>query len=252
MLLATRVEWRRDLIGVIDWRTHELEHLGVDVRFNQLAEAEDVVALQPDIVIVATGGLPNFGDLSGAELCHSTWDLLSGDVKVGASVLVYDGTGRNDAPSCAQSLAQAGAKVIYATIDDKLGGELGYPERPVYRREFYKLGIPIHPDLMLQSVHSGPNGLVASLRNELTEEAVEFEVDQVVVERGTSPLTDLYDSLREQASNRGVTDINALVEAQPQPGLDENGFALFRIGDAVSSRSLHSALLDAYRLAVTL
>ena len=252
LLLAARIGWRKDLIAVVDWRARELEKLGVDVRLNQYVDAADVLALDPEVVVAATGGLPNFGDLDGAELCHSTWDLLSGDAKPGARVLVYDGTGRNDAPACAQTLAEAGAEIIYATIDDNLGGELGYAERPIYRREFYRLGIPIHPDLMLQSVQSGAGGLRATLRHELTGAPVEFEIDQVVVERGTSPLTELFGELRDRSVNQGVTDINALVDSKPQPGLDEDGVVLFRIGDAVSSRGLHAALLDAYRLAVTL
>ena len=252
LLLAARIEWRKDLIAIIDWRASELDALGVDVRLNRYVDAADVLALEPEVVIAATGGLPNFGDLEGADLCHSTWDLLSGDIRPEARILVYDGTGRNDAPACAQTLAQAGAEVIYATVDDNLGGELGYPERPIYRREFYRLGIPIHADLMLQSVQAAASNLRATLRNELTGAGIEFEVDQVVVERGTSPMTEVYDELRESSNNHGVTDINALVESKSQPGVGDDGFALFRIGDAVSSRGLHAALLDAYRLALTL
>jgi len=252
ILLASRADWRKDLIAIVDWRVAELEYLGVEVRLNTYAESDDVLALKPDVVIVATGGLPNFGDLDGADLCSSTWDVLSGDVSPAKKILVYDGTGRNDAPACAKLLAEGGAEVVYATIDDQLGGELGYPERPIYRKQFYQLDIPLHPDLMLQSVRQTPKGLLATMRNELINETVEFEADQVVVERGTLPLVEIYDVLREQSTNDGVTDIDALLGSKPQPGISSEGFALFRIGDAVSSRSLHAALLDAYRLAVAL
>ncbi len=76
--LAAEASWRRDLIGIVDWRAHELEHLGVDVRLNTYAEPEDVQALQPDIVIVATGGVPGFGEIAGAEHATSPWDLIDG------------------------------------------------------------------------------------------------------------------------------------------------------------------------------
>jgi hypothetical protein len=46
------------------------------------------------------------------------WDLLSGDVKPANSVLVYDGTGRQEAVSTA---------------------ELGYAERPVHLKELHRL-----------------------------------------------------------------------------------------------------------------
>lgn len=250
--LASRADWRKDLNAIVDWRIAELKQLGVEVRFNYYAETDDVLGLEPEVVIIATGGLPNFGDLDGADLCHSTWDLLSGEIKPAQSILVYDGTGRNDAPSCVKLLAEGGAEVVYATIDDRLGGELGYPERPIYRKHFYQLGVPIYPDLMLRSVAKTTSGLRATLRNELSGETVEFEAEQVVVERGTLPLVELYDALRDQSANNGMTDLDALVASKPQPGIDEAGFTLFRIGDAISSRSLHAALLDAYRLAMTL
>ena len=62
-MLAARASWRRDLIAVVDWRRAELERLGVTLRYNAYAEAGDVLAENPDVVIVATGGLPNFADL---------------------------------------------------------------------------------------------------------------------------------------------------------------------------------------------
>ena len=46
-------------IAIAGWRAAELERLGVEVRLNSYAEAEDVVALEPDVVIVATGGMPD-------------------------------------------------------------------------------------------------------------------------------------------------------------------------------------------------
>jgi N-methyl-L-proline demethylase len=54
-------------------------------RFNTFAEASDVLAENPDLVIVATGGLPTRDILaSGNDLVVTAWDILSGDVKPGA------------------------------------------------------------------------------------------------------------------------------------------------------------------------
>ena len=78
-----------------------------------------------------------------------------------------------------------------------------------------------------------------------------FDADQVVVEHGCLPHDDLFDSLRGTAANRGVTDLDALVDGRAQPGLND-GFALFRIGDALSSRNLAAAIYDALRLCSTI
>ena len=50
--------------------------------------------------------------------------------------------------------------------------------------------------------------------------------------------------------NRGVTDVDALKAGTAQPAFADSaaGFALFRIGDAVASRDVHAAMLDALRV----
>ncbi len=66
-----RATWRRDLVAIVDWRAAELGRLGVDVRLDRWATAEDVLAEQPDVQsIVATGGLPSDTSwLDGGEHC---------------------------------------------------------------------------------------------------------------------------------------------------------------------------------------
>ena len=251
LLLASKATWRRDIISVIDWRVAELEHLGVTIRMNHYVEAEDVQSLQPDVIIVATGGLPNFGDLQGKEHCNSVWDVIGGDVQPAQEILVYDGTGRHEALSCAQFVASKGAETIFATIDDRPAAELGYAERPVHRKELYKLGVGVKTDLMIKAVQPLGNKLQATLDNDLTGQSTTITVDQVIIERGTTPADELFYQLRSSSNNDGVTDIDALLECRSQPGTD-TGFELYRVGDAVSSRSLHAALLDAYRLCIAL
>jgi NADPH-dependent 2,4-dienoyl-CoA reductase/sulfur reductase-like enzyme len=254
LLLATRADWRRDMISIVDWRVAELEHLGVQVHYNTYADGADVLAFKPDIVIVASGGLPNFGDLDGAEHCCSVWDILSGDVKPEKRVLVYDGTGRHEALSCAEHLAGEGSAVTLAIIDDRAGADMGYAERASHRKQLYLKRIQTRPDLMLKSVRRERAGLIATLTNDLTDEPVEIETDQVVVERGTFPVDEVFRELQAGAVNRGVTDIDALINVEPQPYKpgDNGGYLLYRVGDAVSSRSVHAALLDAFRIAVAL
>jgi 2,4-dienoyl-CoA reductase-like NADH-dependent reductase (Old Yellow Enzyme family)/pyruvate/2-oxoglutarate dehydrogenase complex dihydrolipoamide dehydrogenase (E3) component len=254
ILLAARVDWRKDLISIINWRIAELEHLGVQVHCNTYVDSADVLALNPDVVIVASGGLPNFGNLEGEELCLSSWDVLSGDVKPESQVLVYDGTGRHDALSCAEYLSNRGAKVTLATIDDRIGAEMGYAERVSHRKQLYLHRVMMRHDLVLKTVHRAGDKLVATLLNDLTDEPIEIETDQVVVERGTFPVDEVFQELEKQAINQGVTDLNALINAEPQPypKTSTGKFHLYRIGDAVSSRSIHSALLDAYRISIAL
>ena len=74
--LAAQNPRRKELIGIVDWRLAELERLGVEIRYDIWAEADDVLALSPDVVVVATGGLPQNppldagDDLVDVELGH--------------------------------------------------------------------------------------------------------------------------------------------------------------------------------------
>jgi hypothetical protein len=55
----------------------------------------------PDVVIIATGGLPHTGGdcEAGNDLWCRRWDILSGDVKPGSNVLLYDDAGRPCRPA---------------------------------------------------------------------------------------------------------------------------------------------------------
>ena len=57
--LTAQSERRKEMISIIDWRMAQCERLGVKFRFNTWADAAMVLDENPDVVIVATGGLPH-------------------------------------------------------------------------------------------------------------------------------------------------------------------------------------------------
>jgi NADPH-dependent 2,4-dienoyl-CoA reductase/sulfur reductase-like enzyme len=58
MRLAANLKRRAEMMSIIEWRLAECERRVVEFRFNAYAEADEVLALSPDIIVVATGGLP--------------------------------------------------------------------------------------------------------------------------------------------------------------------------------------------------
>ena len=243
--IGANASWRADLIGVVDWRASELERLGVAVLCNHVAEAHDVLAETPDIVIVATGGVP---DLNGLEHATSVWDLLTGNAAVGEDVIVYDGTGRHPAPHGAEHAAMAGSKTVLVSIDGELATELTYAERAVWKRRLYELDVPMTFDHRLTRIIRDGNRKTATFVNETTGTATTLMADQIIVEHGTLPLDQIYHDLRGHAANNGVTDLDTLIAVQPQPPGKRSGFDLHRIGDAVASRNIAAAIYDALRL----
>jgi 2,4-dienoyl-CoA reductase-like NADH-dependent reductase (Old Yellow Enzyme family)/thioredoxin reductase len=247
LLIAVRATWRRDLIAIVDWRAAEIARLGVDIRLNAYAEAGDVLAENPDVVIVATGGLPDIEWLEGAEYCTSVWDVLTDSGRVRNDVIVYDGSGRHQAVSCALHLAEGGSSVQFVTIDDNIGMEMEYNARVVYRKRFAQNGVKSLIDHQLVSVRQQGNQLLARFRHELTGTTIELAAAQVVIEHGTVPVDEVFTALRARSNNDGITDIDTLLARQSQP-VAPGKFALHRIGDAVSSRNVHAAIYDALRL----
>ncbi|HEX8756242.1 MAG TPA: NADH:flavin oxidoreductase, partial [Steroidobacteraceae bacterium] len=89
--LTARSPRRREMMGIIDWRMSQCAASGVRFRFETFADAEDVVAEAPEVVIVATGGLPHVDMLeSGNDLVVSSWDIISGSVAPRSDVLLFD------------------------------------------------------------------------------------------------------------------------------------------------------------------
>ena len=255
VLLGAKASWRSDFIGVVDWRIRELEILGVGVRLNTLVEMQDVLAEEPDFVIVATGGIPDLEWIDGAEYCTSLWDAVTGNAPLGETVVIYDGTGRHPAPQCAEHCAANGKTAILIGLDGYLAAELTYSERVIWKKRLYELGVDTRFDHRLRAVGKSGNGLIAHMVNEVTGAPMEVDCDQVIVEHGTIPFDDLYKELRGYSRNDGVTDLEALLQGAPQPTAKHAGpgkFYLHRIGDSVASRNVHSAVLDAYRLCQTL
>ena len=73
------------------------------------------------------------------------------------------------------------------------------------------------------------------------------------MEHGTIPNDDVYVELKDQSINGGEVDLDALIQVKPQQlKTNPHGrYQLFRIGDAIASRNIHSAIYDARRIALT-
>ena len=238
---------RREMIGIIDWRMAQCAARGVEFRFNTWAEAEDVLALSPDAVIVATGGLPNAGSLAeGNDLTVSAWDILSGDVRPGAQVLVFDDAGDHAGLMAAEVIAATGAEVEIMTPDRTFAPEVMGMNLVPYMRALQHRAVRFTVTWRLLGVTREGNGLKAVIGTDYSGHAETRRFDQIVVNHGTLPLDGLYHALKPLSGNRGAVDYEAMAKGAPQPRVE--GFQLFRIGDAVESRNIHAAIYDALRL----
>jgi hypothetical protein len=232
---------RREMIGIIDWRVEQCERAGVEFHFNTYAEADEILAQQPDVVIIATGGLANTGLLrDGNELVVSAHDIISGDVKPGREVLLYDDGADHAALQAAEIIADSGARLEFVTPDRQISAEIGGTNLVPYMRKLLPLEVRFTLCRRVLTAHREEGRIRVILGSDYGDFSSERVVDQVVVEHGTIPLS----------SNLGAVDYEALIAGKAQH-IDSNPggkFKLFRIGDAVSSRNVHAAIYDALRL----
>ncbi|MEP7089180.1 MAG: FAD-dependent oxidoreductase [Nocardioidaceae bacterium] len=254
LLLAAASPRRRDLVGIVDWRVSEAKHAGVELRYGVFAEPADVLAEQPDLVVVATGGRPNRSFLAeGADLVLDTWDVMDGSARPRGSVLVYDDNGAEPAHDAAEMLARGGARVEVVTPERMLAPGVGSMNSPAYLRAYAEHGVVVTVAYQLRAVRRSEDGrLVALLWSEYAEHEVQRVVDAVVVEQGTVPNDGLYLDLVAGSSNLGAVDQPALLAGRPQTLVANPAgtYQLFRIGDAVASRNVHAAIYDALRLCI--
>ena len=248
ILLTARSPRRREMVGIVDWRMAQCAAKGVTFHFNISAEVHDVITEDPDVVVIATGGLPTRDILlDGNDLVVTAWDILSGDVKPGTHVLLYDDAGDHVAMQAAQMLADAGAKVEVMTPDRTFAPDVMGMNLVPYVRAMQDRGVIFTVTWRLLCVERAGNQLCATAGSDYGTARRSGTFDQVVVNHGTQPLADIYFDLKPLSVNLGAVDYAALIEGRPQPET-ALGFQLYRIGDAVEARNTHAAVYDALRL----
>ncbi|GLO69425.1 N-methylproline demethylase [Phaeobacter inhibens] len=251
--LTAQTPRRREMMGIIDWRMAQCAARDVQFRFNTWAEVEDVTALSPDVVIVATGGLPNMQLFeTGEDAAHvvSAWDIISGDVAPSGSILIYDESGDHPALQAAEVAAKTGATVEVMTPDRVFAPNVMAMNLVPYMRSLQDRDVTFTVARRLLGVEKEGNRLRAVLGTDYSGHHSSKLYDQVVLNYGTLPLDDLYFDLKPLSVNGGQVDYDALIAGEPQSHgvAGQGGFQLFRIGDAVSARNTHAAIYDALRL----
>ncbi|HET9105780.1 MAG TPA: NADH:flavin oxidoreductase [Steroidobacteraceae bacterium] len=251
LALAARSSRRSEMRSIIDWRMAQCAARGVRFRFDVLVETRDLIALAPDLLLLATGGLPHLELLdSGNQFLVSSWDILSGAVSPGKEVLLFDDAGDHVGLQAAELIAAAGSRLEIMTPDRSFAPEVMGMNLVPYMRTLQKLDVTFTVTFRLEQVTPEGGRLLATIGSDYGGVRKERLVDQVVVNHGTVPNDELYWALKPMSTNLGEVDYARLIAGLPQTGCaNRQGlFQLFRIGDAVSSRNIHAAIYDALRL----
>ena len=205
----------------------EIDRHGVERRVGAECSVEQVLGIEPGVVVVATGSVSTVPELAD-ELpvqCCSDVDVLDGSVSIapGSNALVYDIEGGYRGGSIANVVAEAGAgRVELATHMGMVCQELDKLQQPAMYRTLSRNMVVWSPNVTLGLSSNGE----LSLRNHWSgvERSV-AEMDLIVYVGYREAKATFYASLRE---------------ARPS-------LVMHQVGDCLAPRQLIDATADGIR-----
>jgi 2,4-dienoyl-CoA reductase-like NADH-dependent reductase (Old Yellow Enzyme family)/thioredoxin reductase len=195
-----------------------VESSGIDIETGVEATADDVLALQPDLVVVATGSRPLTLPAPGLEDALSAAEVLTGARDVGQRVLVVGGG--TVGIEVAEWLAARGREVAVVEVLAEVARDMETMARVMTMKRLKDLPVTVHAETELLRISDGE---VTVRRPPAGDEQSLGHFDSVVVSVGQKP----YDPLSEALRNAGVRVI--------------------AVGDAVTPGQVFDATHSAYQ-----
>jgi len=251
LLLCMMNQRRRDMTGIIDWRIEQCNKAGVEFRYNTYAEDTEVLAESPDVVIIATGGMPDADVLkSGNQLTVSSWDIISGDVVARGEVMLFDDGADHAGMQAAEVIADSAATLEYVSPEREISPDIGGINLTPYIKRLLANDVRLSLCRRVIEARSEGDKIRVILGSDYGDFHAERLVDMLVIDHGRVALDEVYYQLKALSRNQGAVDYEALIAGEKQSLIrnQEGKFQLFRIGDAVSARNIHAAIYDALRL----
>ena len=213
-LLPTRAEFGGMTLNL----TREAERHGARIHRRSDVTAEMIAREKPAAVILATGSRPHLPPMEGeaAQMVHAT-DILAGNVKTGARVVIYDWHADWIGAGIAERLVAEGTHVRLAVNGMCAAASIQSYVRFEIIGRLHKLGVEVHPWLRLY----GADDRTAYFIHTAAREPVVFEdVDTLVLSVPNHPVDELADA------------VNA------------RGIELHLIGDCLTPRTAEEAVYD--------
>lgn len=255
--LAARQPHHTEIAEVTHYLEAAVRRLGVEIWLNAEVTADELLELEPDVVVVATGSQPNLPpahrqsgsdpdagsvarerglqigpDVQGldGDNVFSTDEVLRGVPLPRSRVLVVDAQGHWEAAGTAEFLADARYEVTVISSRSTVASELEGTNLALFLQRAAGKGISLTPYTSLRQVEVGRVLLV----NGVTGAERWQDVDAVVPVYSRRSRDDLYYRLDDLIASSG-RDVQ-----------------LERLGDASAPRFVQSVLLEAFQFAAGL
>ncbi|TDP93984.1 mycofactocin system FadH/OYE family oxidoreductase 2 [Labedaea rhizosphaerae] len=230
--VAARVPGRAEFLDVVRNLRAECQRYGVDVKTGTEATASLLLAESPDAVVLATGARPLRPYWAGSSArVVDVRDVLEQRCAPSGRVLVVDDLGFHQATSVAELLADRGCSVRISTSGMVVGQDLGITlDMEMFCVRAHAKGIELTTDEVITGVAEGvpAEGVTVQLLKHTTSETFDLPVDWVVCATHQEPEDELWHALRDAP------------------------FAVHRVGDCVTPRRAHAAVVEGHRAALAL
>ncbi|MGD8320378.1 MAG: FAD-dependent oxidoreductase [Gemmatimonadota bacterium] len=223
LLLAGRVPHKEGFLDALRYLELTARRAGADIRVGAHVTAEEVMALGPDAVILAAGGIPLSVAFPGLDTTR--WALasqiLEGDATVRTPNVLLVGGGLVGLEA-AEFLGAEGREVTLVEMREEVGPGLDVLPRTMLLNRLRALGVEIHTRTTL---------------TRLTRDAAIAETDhgEIRIPVGTVVLA------------VGVRPNRALLD-----GLEGSGLELHVVGDALEPRGVGEAIREGFEVALGL
>lgn len=226
--LAATVPGRAEFGDLVRNLAAHARRLGVEVVTGRELTADDVRAMAPDGVVLATGARPARPWWAGdAARVVDVRDVLTGAATPSGDVLVVDELGFHQATSVAELLADRGCAVQVCTNGMVVGQDLGVTlDLETWNVKARAKGIGQATDLVVTAAAQTASGRVRVERlHHPTGTTGSVDVDWVVCAVPQAPEDDLWQQLKDAP------------------------FPVHRVGDCVTPRRAHAAVIEGDRVA---
>jgi hypothetical protein len=202
--LARQVRSRARLGEATRWLIHQAARFSVNLKIGQRAGAADVLALDPEVVVLAAGSSPlrsgysghrpEVAEVPGVRLEHvfSVWDVFERLPAIGPHVLVYDDDPHLSALFAAEHLIDQGHTVTIATPNLHPGRGIEPAFIPDVLRRVRPKGLALSPNQLLDEI--GPGWVRLRDRYAATTSVVR-PIDAVILATGNRANDDLAPEL---------------------------------------------------------